>query len=78
MKSLVCLAELAVVILCGVYNRVAGEQRGKYEKKKKKKKKEEEPEPHKVLVTIASLSISRKLARQELRSKGSERLCHLP
>ena len=39
MKSLVCLAELAVVILCGVYNRVAGEQRGKYEKKKKKKKK---------------------------------------
>ena len=75
MKSLVCLAELAVVILCGVYNGVAGEQRGKYEKKKKKK---EEPEPHKVLVTIASLSISRKLARQELRSKGSERLCHLP
>ena len=39
MKSLVCLAELAVVILCGVYNGVAGEQRGKYEKKKKKKKK---------------------------------------
>ena len=39
MKSLVCLAELAVVILCGVYNRVAGEQRGKYKKKKKKKKK---------------------------------------
>ena len=39
MKSLVCLAELAVVILCGVYNRVAGEQRGKYGKKKKKKKK---------------------------------------
>ena len=70
MKSLVCLAELAVVILCGVYNGVAGEQIGKYEKKKKKKKKEE-PEPHKVLVTIASLSISRKLARQELRSKGS-------
>lgn len=37
MKSLVCLAELAVVILCGVYNGVAGEQRGKYERKKKKK-----------------------------------------
>ena len=36
-----------------------------------KEKKKEEPEPHKVLVTIASLSISRKLARQELRSKGS-------
>ena len=72
MKSLVCLAELAVVILCYVYNGVASEQRGKYEKKKK------ELEPHKILVTIASLSISRKLARQELRSKGSERLCHLP
>ena len=68
MKSLVCLAELAVVILCYVYNGVASEQRGKYEKKKKK-----ELEPHKILVTIASLSISRKLARQELRSKGSER-----
>ena len=38
MKSLVCLAELAVVILCGVYNGVAGEQRGKYEKKKKKRR----------------------------------------
>ena len=37
------------------------------------KKKKEELEPHKILVTIASLSISRKLARQELRSKGSER-----
>ena len=57
MKSLVCLAELAVVILCYVYNGVASEQRGKYEKKKKK----EELEPHKILVTIASLSISRKL-----------------
>ena len=41
-------------------------------------KKKEELEPHKILVTIASLSISRKLARRELRSKGSERLCHLP
>ena len=71
MKSLVCLAELAVVILYYVYNGVASEQRGKYEKKG-------ELEPHKILVTIASLSISRKLARQELRSKGSERLCHLP
>ena len=37
MKSLVCLAELAVVILCGVYNGVAGEQRGKYERKKKRR-----------------------------------------
>ena len=34
MKSLVCLAELAVVILCYVYNGVASEQRGKYEKKR--------------------------------------------
>lgn len=36
-------------------------------------KKKEELEPHKILVTIASLSLSRKLARQELRSKGNER-----
>ena len=66
MKSLVCLAELAVVILCYVYNGVASEERGKYEKKRGTRATQDTCDD-------SQSKLLRKLARQELRSKGNER-----